>query len=108
MLDSDYKYSKNPGDFVILSITGALTNFIGEIKENGYIKVEESGPISNLKPGDYIIDTVLTSLYQKAGANKADIAPFRQAIQNIKLYSGLTSLFGKKVHPAENVEFEFE
>jgi hypothetical protein len=100
--------TKKPGDFVILHITCDSRLYIGQVKDNGNLKVvEEGSPYSNLKAhGDYIIDEELSNYYQQALKTPEKELDFKEALGDRKLYSGLTSVFRQKVDGICEVIFE--
>lgn len=57
MNNKKFNYSTSPGDYLAIMITGFIKTYIAEVTqlEPLRLKVEESGPLSNLKDGDYII-----------------------------------------------------
>jgi hypothetical protein len=76
------------------------------VKPDRNIKVDESGPYSNLKQGDYVINEKLTLLYQQANNTHEEKLAFKEALGDRKLYSGLTSVFEQKVNGICEVTFE--
>ncbi len=86
------------GNFVIISITGVIgPKFIAEVKdpiENKMrLKVVDnaSDPYSNLKPGDFIIDELMTTIVQSDQKNDTTKL-FDNYGGTGKLASGLKSL----------------
>lgn len=61
-----HQYSTEIGKLLIIEITGETNKYIAEVikEEPLWLKVEEEGPYSKLKPGDYIIKEYYTSHLQ--------------------------------------------
>jgi hypothetical protein len=108
MAVTPYDYTMKPGDFVILHITCDTRLYIGQVKDNGNLKVvEEGSPYFNLKAhGDYNIDEELSMYYQQALKTPESELIFKKALGDRKLYSGLTSVFNQNVDGIREVIFE--
>jgi hypothetical protein len=104
--------STEVGDKVLLNITGVIGPlYLGEYISKDRIKVEETGPYANLKPGDYIIDVFETKLYQEASLDKVKRSEFLESWRQFResggiIASGLTSVFGQEVSGIREVIFE--
>lgn len=82
----------SPGSYLAIQITGMLGCYIAEVivQDPLVLKVEEEGPFSRLKSGDYIIMESETKRLQDP---KQETAVLREAIGRANAYkSGLRSL----------------
>jgi hypothetical protein len=85
------KYTTNPGDYLIIWITGRIDYYIAEVVESSplRLKVTEDGPFANLKDGDFIILDGHSEQIQKD--NRERMKVFLEAIQK-PVFSALKSL----------------
>ena len=80
------------GSYLVIWITGGVRQYIVEVVEEEplVLKIEESGPCSRLREGDYIIDETLSERIQKDGD---DTKVLQEAVdRGHPLCSGLRSL----------------
>jgi hypothetical protein len=88
----------NPGDLVILRVSGDPQAYIGEVikvEKNKpiRIKISDTGPYANLKPGDFIIDSRTSHIYTEALANNSTaMSEFLERNKTLKVESGLAKL----------------
>lgn len=81
------------GSHLVIQITGSHETYIAEVTQEQPLcmKVEENGPLANLKDGDYIIMESLTEVIQ--GPDDACTALLRErAERGHPFVSGLRSL----------------
>jgi hypothetical protein len=98
------------GDVVVCRVTGELISYVAEIISTSplHLKIEESGPFSKLKPGDYIIDYNLTELYNHVNSDEStreQEQEFLNALPKSGLASGLTSVFGEPVEGIQRINW---
>lgn len=92
---SKLNYTTNVGDHLVIQITGFIEVYIAEVVEPEplILKVEESGPYSNLKAGDYIIDTIDSPIVQHDDReNECSYLLWRESKGLVPPISGLLSL----------------
>ncbi|MDD5290147.1 MAG: hypothetical protein PHT40_03050 [Patescibacteria group bacterium] len=102
MNNEDEKYTTNPGDYVVIQITGMIGTYIAEVIQTNplRLKVEEEGPFARLKDGDFIISSRDTAKIQVDQKNNTNFFLKERHKQKIKIFSGLHSLSVKngKLH----------
>ena len=84
--------NKKIGSYLVIQITGETKRFIAEVaQENPLIlKVEESGPYSALKSGDFILDEDLSKKIQDPQQEKVVLE--EAVARGCPFVSGLASL----------------
>ncbi len=87
-MEKKFNYSINAGDYLIIMITGFIGVYVAEVTQSEPLrmKVEEHGPLTNLKEDDYIIIESDTEDFQQ---NYEDYLAIRKPRQ---LLSGLKSI----------------
>jgi hypothetical protein len=85
------KYTTNPGDYLVIWITGHVAYYIAEIIKSSplIMKVMEDGPFANLKDGDFIILDGYSGEIQRDHRECTNV--FLEVIQK-PVFSGLKSL----------------
>ena len=87
-------YTTNVGDYLVIWITGRTQLYIAEVTQSEplCLKVEETGPFSNLKAGDFILRDEYSEQLQNDCRNDGKV--FLESMKNkgIKPLSGLRSL----------------
>ena len=91
---TDYCYTTNKGDYLVIWITGSTTIYIAEVTDSEplMMKVQESGPYAHLKFGDFIIREKDTELLQKDDQDNSCIFLKEMHNKGIEVVSGLKSL----------------
>lgn len=87
-------YTTNIGDYLIIGITGMIGTYIAEVTGIGplVMKVQESGPFSCLKEGDFIIQEVATERLQEDNREGENTFLKTMISGGHKVLSGLASL----------------
>lgn len=82
------------GDHLVIQITGMLGYYIAEVigTDPVTMKVQESGPFSNLREGDFIICEAETEKLQKDDRDNGSAFLESMVSQGRKVMSGLASL----------------
>lgn len=95
-----FLYTKNSNDFVILTVKNDYNKYIGKIRLDGKIKIEENGTYDCIDQSDCEIDENLTSLFQDATNFNQNYKELFDALANTTLASGLINIFG---YPADGI-----
>ncbi|MFA6407125.1 MAG: hypothetical protein WCV80_00265 [Candidatus Paceibacterota bacterium] len=87
-------YTTNPGDHLVIQITGIAQHHIAEVVSSDplIVKVMEHGPYAKLKTEDFVIDEELSAKYQKGDAKEWDVLYREAKERGCPFLSGLTSV----------------
>jgi hypothetical protein len=91
---NEERFTTNPGDYLIIQITGMIGTYIAEVVQANplRLKVAEDGPFAHLKDGDFIISSRDTAKVQADQKNDTNFFLEERHKQGLKTASGLKSL----------------
>jgi hypothetical protein len=85
-------YTTKRGDYLVVSIEGYIPHFIAQVTREVplYVKVKETGPLSNIGPANYVVLEEETSRFQNDHLRNGLLKERKDAGR--PLISGLRSL----------------
>jgi hypothetical protein len=110
-MTSTFIHSYEVGSLVIVKIVSPKINeskrFIVEINPDKTLKLFEGTLYAKILPDHCLIDTLLTEHYQQycQGDEPRPTSEFRDALNNLEVYSGLDRVFSKPVTAISQVIF---